>query len=127
MDTQSPAVVLLQLPEWKWMGVQKYLDTVADAFVELVRETGVDKVDYIVTISADWTDLVFSNQNFFDAHINGALEKAGLKINVEGQRGGGGRGLCERIRTEFPSFQDQEIYVSWYVLASGCLYRLRRA
>lgn len=118
-----PKIALIRLPTGDplWDGIP--LEDLVASFIKGVKGYP-EEVDYFVTISEYWTDLVGSNQNFFNTEINSKLEALGIKTRVEGQQGGSGRQLCDCIRHEFPNFSGDSIYGYYGPLNCVCLYKV---
>ena len=139
MNTQTTVQIIDREPRFSYVdmpkinghttkgrGLKGYMETAIETLVAQAKELDGENLDFLIFISADWEDLVFSNQDFFHKEINAALEKAGVSMRVQGCRGGSNKGLRGKIRETFPQW-DGNFYISWYVLASGCLYRVKSA
>ena len=65
---------------------------------------GVKKLEFLILEDPIASDIVLSNQNFFSEELEEALEKVGIKLKVQGVRGGGLPGILEKIREKYPDW-----------------------
>ena len=127
---RNPIWTLVSIPgcssyeDHLWVNGRGYLRACCEEIAAQIKSQNRDKLDYVAIQSGDFSDLVFSNMDFFEELLANELKKLDVPLKLEGRVAGGG--LRESVLRDFPNWKG-DFYVSHYVLGRGTLYRVKQA